>query len=116
MRLTVGVMGSADVNAPSDAFELIVYTGSGRMGREMTNICSTDTVVLLGGCSDALEGTGGITARLPGLVASFDKETGANLVYDSDPDDLMSRLMDAYTSQHYKHPSCFCEEMVGAAG
>jgi len=118
--------------SPSDAFDLIVYTGSGLMGREVTNIRSSDMVVILGGRSGTLgefaiaydegkligvlEGTGGITAQLPGLVASFDKETGANVIYDADPAGLMTRLMDAYTSQHYKHPSCFCGEMVGASG
>lgn len=118
--------------SPSDAFDVIVYTGSGLMGREVTNIRSSDVVVILGGRSGTLgefaiaydegkligvlEGTGGITAQLPGLVASFNKETGANVIYDADPTGLMNRLMDAYTSQHYQRPSCFCGEMIGAAG
>lgn len=118
--------------SPSDAFELIVYTGSGLMGREVTNIRSSDMVVILGGRSGTLgefaiaydegkligvlEGSGGITAQLPGLVASFEKETGATVIYDAEPGGLMTRLMDAYTKQHYKHPSCFCSEMIGASG
>lgn len=118
--------------SPSDAFDVIVYTGSGLMGREVTNIRSSDMVVILGGRSGTLgefaiaydegkligvlEGSGGITAQLPELVASFDKETGAKLIYAVDPEALITRLLEAYTSQHYKHPSCFCGEMVGASG
>jgi len=119
-------------HSPSDAFDVIVYTGSGLMGREVTNIRSSDMVVILGGRSGTLgefaiaydegkligvlEGSGGITEQLPGLVASFGKETGAKVIYDSDPVSLLSRLVEAYTTQHYKHPSCFCGESIGAAG
>jgi len=118
--------------SPSDAFDLIVYTGSGLMGREVTNIRSSDMVVILGGRSGTLgefaiaydegkligvlEGTGGITNLIPGLVTSFDKDTGATVIYDIDPARLMSRLLGAYSSNHYRRPSCFCGEMVGAAG
>lgn len=119
-------------HSPSDAFDLIVYTGSGLMGREVTNIRSSDMVVILGGRSGTLgefaiaydegkligvlEGTGGITDVIPGLVASFDKDTGARLIYDADPASLMSRLLTAYSSEHYRQPSCFCGEMIAAAG
>lgn len=40
--------------SPSDAFDVIVYTGSGLMGREVTNIHSSDMVVILGGRSGTL--------------------------------------------------------------
>jgi len=119
-------------HSPSDAFDVIVYTGSGLMGREVTNIRSSDMVVILGGRSGTLgefaiaydegkligvlEGSGGITEQLPGLVASFDKKTGAEVIYDADPASLLSRLIEAYTTQHYKHPSCFCGEAIAAAG
>jgi len=118
--------------SPSDVFDVIIYTGSGLMGREVTNIRSSDMVVILGGRSGTLgefaiaydegkligvlEGSGGITGQLPELVASFGKETGAKVIYDADPVSLMSRLTDAFTTLHYKHPSCFCGEVVGAAG
>ena len=118
--------------SPSDAFDMIVYTGSGLMGREVTNIRSSDMVVILGGRSGTLgefaiaydegkligvlQGSGGITEQLPGLVASFDKETGAKVIYDADPEGLVGRMLDAYSSSHYRRPSCFCEEMTDAPG
>lgn len=113
--------------SPSDAYDVIVYTGSGLMGREVTNIRTSDMVIILGGRSGTLgefaiaydegkligvlEGSGGITAQLPGLVASFKKATGANLIYDTDPEKLVARMLEAYAAQHYRRPSCFCSEI-----
>lgn len=119
-------------HSPSDNFDVIIYTGSGLMGREVTNIRSSDMVVILGGRSGTLgefaiaydegkligvlEGSGGITATLPDIIASFgDKDTGARLIYDADPQQLMTRLAEAYTTEHYKHPSCFCHDASPAA-
>ena len=118
--------------SPSDAFSMLVYTGSGLMGREVTNIRSSDIVIILGGRSGTLgefaiaydEGkligvladTGGITSQLPALVKSFDKETGARVVYHRDPAVLLQQLLAAYTAGHYRRPSCFCNEMVGEPG
>ena len=41
-------------NAPVDGFDVIVYTGSGLMGREVVNIRSSDIVVIVGGRSGTL--------------------------------------------------------------
>ncbi len=114
-------------HSPSDCFDVIIYTGSGLMGREVTNIRSSDMVIILGGRSGTLgefaiaydegkligvlEGSGGITPKIPDIVASFgDKNTGAQVIYDADPRQLIARLAQAYTTEHYKHPSCFCHD------
>ncbi len=118
--------------SPSDNFDLIIYTGSGLMGREVTNIRSSDMVIILGGRSGTLgefaiaydegkligvmEGSGGITDKIPDIVASFgDKDTGARLIYDSAPERLIARLAQVYTDEHYKHPSCFYQESASAS-
>jgi uncharacterized protein (TIGR00725 family) len=120
-----------EYHSPSDCFDVLIYTGSGLMGREVTNIRSSDMVIILGGRSGTLgefaiaydegkligvlEGSGGITAKIPDIVASFgDKETGAQVIYDADPQQLMARLSEIYTTEHYKHPSCFCHESATA--
>lgn len=117
--------------SPSDAFDVLIYTGSGLMGREVTNIRSSDMVVIVGGRSGTLgefaiaydegkligvlDGSGGITGHLPEIVKGFgDKNTGARLVYDADPVALVRRLADEYTNHHYKKPSCFCDEQAAA--
>jgi hypothetical protein len=118
--------------SPADVFDVIIYTGSGLMGREVINIRSSDMVVIVGGSSGTLgefaiaydegkiigvlEGSGGITTQLPQLVTSFGKDTGAQVIYESDPHLLISKLAEAYTSHHYKRPSCFCDDSHASAG
>lgn len=112
-------------DSPSDAYDAIIYTGSGLMGREVTNIRSSDMVIIAGGSSGTLgefaiaydegkligilQGSGGIVEEIPKIVNQFDKDTGAQLIYNTDPDDLIEKLSHIYTTEHYKHPSCFCE-------
>jgi uncharacterized protein (TIGR00725 family) len=111
--------------SPVDGFDVIIYTGSGLMGREIENIRSSDIVVIAGGSSGTLgefaiaydEGrligvltsTGGIAGHIPDLVRLFSKPTGAQVLYDDDPVSLIDRLLDYYQDEHYKHPNCFCE-------
>jgi len=119
--------------SPSDAFDVLIYTGSGLMGREVTNIRSSDMVVIVGGRSGTLgefaiaydegkligvlAGSGGITGHLPEIVKGFgDKNTGARLVYDADPAALIRKLADIYIAHHYKRPSCFCQDVSPADG
>ncbi|MBI3778242.1 MAG: YHS domain-containing protein [Gammaproteobacteria bacterium] len=118
--------------SPADVFDVLIYTGSGLMGREVTNIRSSDMVVIVGGRSGTLgefaiaydegkligvlEGSGGITAQIPELVASFGKDTGAHVIYEADPKTLIHKLSETYTTHHYKHPSCFCDHSPAGAG
>lgn len=122
--LTVGISPAADraehVNrfgSPLDHLDFVVFTGAGLMGREVPNVLSSDVVVLVGGRSGTLgefaiayeegkligvlEGTGGITPGIAGLVALCDKPTGAEVLYDPDPQALVSRLL----SRHADRPS-----------
>lgn len=111
-------------HSPSDTFDIIIYTGSGLMGREVTNIRSSDMVIILGGQSGTLgefsiaydegkligvlEGSGGITTQLPGIENTFTKTTGAKVIYEADPAVLVSLMTKHYKQSHYRHPSCFC--------
>lgn len=119
--------------SPSTEFDVIVYTGSGLMGREVTNIRSSDMVVIVGGRSGTLgefaiaydegkligvlHGTGGITDHLPEIVKSFgEKDTGAKLLYEHEPAALIKALARAYTGGHYQRPSIFCIEHGASDG
>lgn len=110
--------------SPTLHHDVLVYTGSGLMGREVVNIRTSDIVVIVGGSSGTLgefaiaydegkligvlEGTGGITAIIPTIVATCQKKTGARIVYHSDPETLVSELIHVYKTSHYRRPSCFC--------
>lgn len=114
--LTIGISPALSLaehvdkyGSPTDSLDVIVYTGSGLMGREVTNIRSSDIVVFTGGRSGTLgefaiaydegkligvlEGTGGITDELPRIVEICAKDAGAYLIYDADPERLLERLV-----------------------
>ncbi len=117
--------------SPADVFDVLVYTGSGLMGREVTNIRSSDMVVILGGQSGTLgefaiaydegkligvlHGTGGITDQIARITATFHKVTGARVIYSRDPEELVARLRETYETRHFRRPSCFCDA-VAASG
>lgn len=114
--------------SPVEGFDVITYTGSGLMGREIENIRSSDIVVIAGGHSGTLgefaiaydegkligvlTGTGGVADAVPELVAICAKETGSVVIYDEDPPRLIERLVTYYGQEHYKHPNCFHDPRV----
>ena len=111
--------------SPTDGFDVLIYTGSGLMGREITNIRSCDIVVFAGGRTGTLgelaiaydEGrllgiltrTGGITEIVEEIIRVSGKDTGACILYDEDPKKLIDRLTQYYRTNHVRKPSCFCE-------
>jgi hypothetical protein len=62
-----------------------------------------------------LDGTGGIADAVDKLVRLCDKLTGAVVIHDDDPVRLVSRLVEYYETEHYKHPNCFCVPIPPAA-
>jgi len=110
--------------SPTLAHDVLIFTGSGLMGREVVNIRSSDIVVIIGGSSGTLgelaiaydegkligvlTGTGGISDMVHQILDTCDKQTGARVIYDHDPQKLIRQLLDVYQSEHYRHPSVFC--------
>lgn len=108
-------------HSPLEYHDVLIYTGSGLMGREVVNIRSSDMVVIIGGRSGTLgefsiaydegkligvlSGTGGITSEIKNIVKIIKKKTGAKLIYHEDPHILVKRLLDYYIAEHHKHPS-----------
>jgi len=111
--------------SPVEGFDVLIYTGSGLMGREITNIRSCDIVVIAGGRTGTLgelaiaydegrligvlTGTGGITEIVDEILRVSGKETGASVLYDDDPVKLVDRLIHYYRTEHFRKPSCFCD-------
>ncbi|HEY3304197.1 MAG TPA: hypothetical protein VGL70_11750 [Candidatus Binatia bacterium] len=114
--------------SPVDGFDLLIYTGSGLMGREITNIRSCDIIVIAGGRSGTLgelaiaydegrligvlTGTGGITEIVETIIRASNKDTGACVLYEDDPAKLIDRLIHYYRTEHFRKPSCFCDGRV----
>ena len=124
----VEVLGS-----PYKEYDTLIFTGLGLMGRELINIRSSDIVIVVGGRSGTLgefaiayeegkligvlSGTGGIAAALPGLQESIGKNTGAEILYAVEPEELVKRLVERYLSGSYVcpcHPSRAAAQAVTA--
>jgi uncharacterized protein (TIGR00725 family) len=118
--------------SPVDGFDVLIYTGSGLMGREITSIRSCDMVVIVGGRTGTLgefaiaydegrligvlTGTRGITEIVERIIQTAGKETGACVLYDDEPERLVDRLIHYYRTEHVRKPSCFCDARPDGAG
>jgi uncharacterized protein (TIGR00725 family) len=106
--------------SPVEHHDVIIFTGSGLMGREVVNIRSSDIVVIVGGRSGTLGefsiaydegkligillGTGGITSEIENIVKIVKKRTGAKLIYTEEPQALVNHLVDYFIKKHFRHP------------
>lgn len=113
--------------SPTAYHDILIFTGSGLMGREVVNIRSSDIVAFVGGSSGTLgelaiaydegkligvlTGTGGISDLISGILSACQKQTGARIVYDHQPRRLVSKLLRIYRDEHYRRPSVFCHEL-----
>jgi uncharacterized protein (TIGR00725 family) len=113
-------------HSPTEFHDVLIYTGSGLMGREVVNIRSSDIVVIIGGRSGTLgelaiaydegkligvlTGTGGISDLVADILVACKKETGARVVYDAAPQRLIKKLLRVYRTTHIRRPSCFCQD------
>jgi uncharacterized protein (TIGR00725 family) len=109
--------------SPYEGFDVIIYTGSGLMGREVENIRSSDIVIIAGGRSGTLgefaiaydegkligvlTGTGGIADHIELLARICEKDTGGHIIYGAEPEELLDELLTYYRDVHCGAPSCF---------
>jgi len=117
--LTIGISPGLSLHehitryqSPTDHIDLLIYTGSGLMGREITAVRSCDVVIVAGGRSGTLGefaiaydegkpigvymGTGGITERLQDIVGSISKESGSEIIYSEEPKELLEKLLEIH--------------------
>ena len=115
-------------HSPADFHDVLIFTGSGLMGREVVNIRSSDIVIIIGGRSGTLgelaiaydegkligvlTGTGGISDMVSDILAKCSKRTGSKVVYDDDPESLIRKLLRAYHTKHARRPSCYCTDQI----
>ena len=110
--------------SPTLAHDVLIFTGSGLMGREVVNIRSSDIVVIVGGSSGTLgelaiaydegkligvlTGTGGISDLVRDILSACKKDTGARVIYSNDPKQLVEHVLTVYRTEHFRRPSVFC--------
>ena len=109
-----------EFHSPYKEYDVLIFTGLGLMGRELINIHSCDIVIFVGGRSGTLgefaiayesgkligvlKDTGGISGAIKQLETTLNKQTGAQIIYESNPTDLVSLLLERYNSGKYRCP------------
>ena len=99
-------------HSPVDYIDILIFTGSGLMGREVIAVRSCDILIIVGGRSGTLgefsiaydegkvigvlEGTGGITTEIRDIVRAIKKDTGSEIVFSADPGKLVHELIDRF--------------------
>lgn len=110
--------------SPTVGHDILIFTGSGLMGREVVNIRSSDMITIVGGSSGTLGelaiaydegkligvllGTGGISDMVEEILKTCNKDTGAKVIYEQEPQRLVERMLETYHREHFRKPSCFC--------
>ncbi len=94
---------------PTDACDLIIYTGFGLKGRNVVLVRSCDIVIFIAGAMGSLSeftiahdegkvigcltGTGGVADEADYLMETFSKETGARVIQNNDQDQLLDACL-----------------------
>jgi len=120
--LTIGISPAASkeehverYSLPTDAADVIIYTGFGLKGRNVVNIRSSDIVIIFGGSIGALneftiaydegkvigilEGSGGIADHLGAIVEFSNKQTLSRLIYSAEPEALIDLCLQAFNRE-----------------
>ena len=95
---------------PIDACDAIIYTGFGLKGRNVVLVRSCDVVLFVAGSIGSLNeftiahdegkiigcltGTGGVADEVKRIVATFQKPTKAQIIYESRPERLVEQCLD----------------------
>jgi len=98
--------------SPTDHIDVMIYTGSGLMGREVVGVRSCDIVIIVGGRSGTLgefaiaydegrpigvlTGSGGVADHINDFLAVIRKETGSRITFDDNPRQLIERCVAEY--------------------
>ncbi|NLV45314.1 MAG: hypothetical protein GXY07_12550 [Candidatus Hydrogenedentes bacterium] len=117
--ITIGVSPALSIqehvsryNSPTDNIDVMIFTGSGLMGREIIGVRSCDIVIIVGGRSGTLgefaiaydEGrmigvltdTGGVADHIDEILEVIKKPTGSRMFFDDDPRKLVERCVASY--------------------
>ncbi len=95
-------------NMPTENHDILIFTGAGKKGRNVTFIRSCDAVILIAGrigtlneftiayderkVIGILSGTGGISEMIPAIIAKCGKKGGI-VIYDDEPKRLVESVL-----------------------
>lgn len=98
--------------SPTDHIDVMIFTGSGLMGREIIGVRSCDIVIIVGGRSGTLgefaiaydegrmigvlTGTDGVADHIDEILEVVKKPTGSRMFFDDDPRRLVERCVASF--------------------
>lgn len=126
--LSIGISPAVDrkehvekFGKPTDAYDVLIFTGMGYSGRNPINIRACDGIVYIGGESGTLneftiglyearvlgvlEGVGGITDKIRTLMDEFKTDHGSRIIYDTNPNNLVQRIFSEIKTRDPKYLS-----------
>ncbi|MBS3133087.1 hypothetical protein J4470_03075 [Candidatus Woesearchaeota archaeon] len=96
---------------PTDVYDILFYTGFGFKGRNVVNVSNCDAIIVVSGHVGTLneftiaydegmvigvmKGSGGIADFVDDVIRIANKKTGAVMIYDKEPHELVRRVIDA---------------------
>ncbi len=94
---------------PTKCYDVIIFTGFGFKGRNVVNVTNCDAVIIISGRVGTLNeftiaydegqiigvllGSGGIADHIKSIIKIMNKKTGASVIFDKDPRNLVKRLL-----------------------
>ncbi len=117
--ITIGVSPALSIQehvgrygSPTDNIDVMIFTGSGLMGREIIGVRSCDIVLIVGGRSGTLgefaiaydegrmigvlTGTDGVADHIHEILDIIKKPTGSRMFFDDDPVRLVQRCVASF--------------------
>jgi len=114
--LSIGISPAVDriehiekFEKPTNAYDVLIFTGMGYSGRNPINIRSCDGVIYIGGEAGTLneftnglyeakvlgvfEGVGGITDKIKEIMKEIKTNHGSIIIYDNDPIRLVQKVI-----------------------
>ena len=128
---------------PIGFYDYINFTGMQYIGRDIHLVQSSDAVITVGGrmgslheFTTALEahmpcgvllGSGGLADAIPELLKSLEAPSGSIILYDTDPEKLVAKIIDVLVLQnkdldagkieeHWMVKASICEPLAGKHG
>jgi len=105
---------------PYKNFDIIIYTGFGFKGRNVVNVSNCDAVIVIEGSSGTLnefsiaydegmligvlKGSGGIADSINTLEKVINKKTGAKIITDKKPTELIHKILKELKKRNKKTP------------
>jgi uncharacterized protein (TIGR00725 family) len=117
---------------PADKYDILFYTGFGFKGRNVVNVSNCDAIIIVSGYVGTLneftigyddgmivgimKGSGGIADFIDDIIKIANKKTGAVVIHDKDPHELLRKVIEAVIAKRKKERVKMSHEKMHKCG